>query len=92
MIAHPHLAEDARLLREVLEMPFDGLECYYAKFMPAKEKKWVDIATQKKWIMTGGSDFHGEGKRNNELGCSWVGDETFDFLYERQKENQNAHL
>ena len=92
VVAHPHLINNAQLVKDVLKLPIDGLECYYAKFMPSQEKKWIDIATEKKWVMTGGSDFHGDGKRNNELGCSWVSEDAFNVLYERQKANENAEL
>jgi len=81
ILAHPHLIKRSTTVREMLKMPFDGLECYYARFTLSQQKKWVDIAQQKKWLMTGGSDYHGATKPHSVLGSSWVGKETFDFLY-----------
>jgi len=87
IIAHPHLVTVQSVLQDILKMPFDGIEAYYAKFSPAFEKRWVKLASKKNWMITGGSDFHGELKPLIPLGCSWVGKETFDILYQRYLSN-----
>ncbi|MCC5831865.1 MAG: PHP domain-containing protein [Chlamydiales bacterium] len=81
VIAHPHLIKRRRLIRYILELPFDGIEAYYARFSPQLEREWIQIGIEKKWIITGGSDYHGGNKPFNLLGSSWVGEETFDRLY-----------
>lgn len=81
ILAHPHLLKRSTTIRALLTMPFDGLECYYARLPLDQEKKWLDIARQKKWHITGGSDYHGEIKPRNLLGSSWVGQESFTTLY-----------
>jgi predicted metal-dependent phosphoesterase TrpH len=81
MIAHPHLISNARLLRQLLELPFDGLEVYYARMHPNANQKWVRIAESKGWMMTGGSDFHGAIKPNIPLGASWSSEEAFRKLH-----------
>ncbi len=81
VIAHPHLLKRSTLIRQLLQMPFDGLEGYYARFSPSQEKKWINTAEDKGWLTTGGSDYHGSNKPFNFLGSSWVGKETFDLLY-----------
>jgi 3',5'-nucleoside bisphosphate phosphatase len=81
ILAHPHLLKRSTTIRAMLKMPFDGMECYYARFGPAQEKKWIDLATARQWLITGGSDYHGSFKPNNPLGSSWVGHETFDYFY-----------
>ncbi len=83
IIAHPHLIRRRTLVRYILKMPFDGIEGYYARFPPEVEREWVRIGTEKKWIITGGSDYHGANKPFNLLGSSWVDKETFDQLYAR---------
>ncbi len=82
ILAHPQLLQRSTSVRHLLEMPFDGLEGYYAKIPPDQERKWVEIAKKKNWLITGGSDYHGGVKQQNPLGASWVGKETFEFLYE----------
>jgi len=74
-IAHPHLVKKSSALKELLEMPFDGIECYYGRYSP-QEKKWLGIAKEKGWLISGGSDFHGSVKPHIELGCSWVDEEN----------------
>lgn len=83
VLAHPHLIEPQRLIKKLLELPFDGLEGYYARFAPQEQKRWVKIAQARNWLITGGSDFHGTIKPNNPLGGSWVRDDIFKLLYDR---------
>lgn len=71
-IAHPHLIQNQKILEAVLEMDFDGVECYYGLFHHGQEKKWLNITKKNKWLVSGGSDFHGSIKPNIQLGCSWV--------------------
>ncbi len=80
ILAHPHFIRKGRILDYLLELPLDGLECYYALMQPWQEKPWVTLAAKRKWIATGGSDYHGSVKPHIPLGCSWVGLEIFHLL------------
>lgn len=77
IIAHPHLIKDSRILLDLLKMPFDGIECYYGKFGPSVHERWVKIATRRQWLITGGSDFHGDIKPLLPLGSSWIDEDNF---------------
>ncbi len=81
-LAHPHLLHNAKAMRELLELPFDGIECHYAKFTPDIEKKWVKTAQSKGLLISGGSDFHGEDKHYLPLGSSWVDEESFHKIFQ----------
>lgn len=81
-IAHPHLLEHANRIRELLKLPFDGIECHYAKFPADQEKRWIQAAKERGWLMSGGSDFHGSVKDYIQLGCSWVGEEDFYKIFQ----------
>lgn len=70
-IAHPHLIRNGSTLKELLAMPFDGIECYYS-FYHQHEKRWLQVAKEKGWLASGGSDFHGDIKPHIYLGCSWT--------------------
>lgn len=83
-IAHPQLLEHANKIKELLKLPFDGLECYYAKFPPEQEKRWIRIAKEKGWLMSGGSDFHGSAKPYIQLGSSWVDEESFHKIFQNR--------
>lgn len=80
VLAHPHLLKRSSTIRYALSLPFDGLEGYYAKIPLDQEQKWIDIAKQKGWIVTGGSDYHGSVKPLNILGSSWVTEDAFNAL------------
>lgn len=80
IIAHPHLLKDRSLFSSLLDIKFDGLEGYYGRYLPHHNATWVTFAEKRNWIVTGGSDFHGEIKPQISLGCAWVGEKTFRFL------------
>ncbi len=76
VLAHPHLYRKSSFLKKILQCSFDGIECYYGNLSPAQERPWLELAAQRGWIATGGSDYHGT-RRSVSLGASWVGKETF---------------
>lgn len=81
VIAHPQLIIRKRLLKDLLEMPFDGVEGYYANIPFQEDEIFIKKAKEKGWLITGGSDYHGSIKPNIQLGSSWVNEETFNKLY-----------
>lgn len=83
VIAHPHLIKNTELLNELLKKDFDGIECYYGKFLATAHTRWLKIAKHRNWLITGGSDFHGSAKPNLNLGCSWIAQEPFQAIIER---------
>lgn len=89
VIAHPHLIKNKKIFDEVLDMGYDGIEGYYARFSLREESPWIELAENRGLIVTGGSDFHGKIKPNNPLGASWVREETFQML---EKHFHNASL
>lgn len=90
IIAHPHLIEESQILLDLLRMNFDGIEGYYGRFQPKEQERWVKIGLKKGWIITGGSDFHGDIKPNLSLGNSWVNQETFTILLEHFNKNSTS--
>lgn len=75
VLAHPELINKNRVLRELLTMNFDGIEAYYGRMPKYIADKWLAIAKEKNWLVTGGSDYHGQMKPDFPLGSSWI-DET----------------
>lgn len=76
-LAHPHFMKQGRFLRELLALPFDGLECYYGVLSKIQEAPWLRIAKERQLLATGGSDYHGTYRPHISIGCSWVSEETF---------------
>jgi predicted metal-dependent phosphoesterase TrpH len=88
-IAHPHLIKKRRTLNNLLKLPFDGIEGRYAKMPPSRNKGYIQIAKERRWMICGGSDFHGERAYPVALGDSWTEEETFKKLYQRFAENNS---
>jgi len=88
IIAHPHLIEQPASVHTLLEMNFDGIECFYGNFKAEQNERWIKIADKKGWLKTGGSDFHGNIKPTIALGCSWICQETFDAMQKQYLQNQ----
>ncbi len=80
-IAHPYLIEKKGILKAILKLPFDGIECYYSRLPYEIEKKWLILAQEKGLLISGGSDFHGSIKPHVPLGCSWVDKEKVDAIF-----------
>ena len=78
-IAHPHLIQKNRTLNALLEMDFDGIECHYGNFAADVAQKWITICEEKNWLISGGSDYHGDIKPETRLGKRFV---TWD-LYQK---------
>lgn len=83
VIAHPHFFKYSSTAQRLLTLNFDGIECYYSLTSSALEQPWIDRAKARGWLVTGGSDFHGENKPQVTLGCSWVDGPTFQALQSR---------
>ena len=80
ILAHPHFFKKGSFLRKLLDLPFDGIECYYGNLAKELELPWLKIAKERGLIATGGSDYHGSIKPYISLGCSWVSQHTFELL------------
>jgi predicted metal-dependent phosphoesterase TrpH len=90
VLAHPHFMKKGSFSRQILSLPFDGIECYYAKLAKALELPWLKLAEKKGWIPTGGSDYHGTLKPHISLGCSWVNERVFELLRSKAKREPEA--
>lgn len=82
VIAHPHLIRKPAIVDTLLNLKFDGIECYYGRFQPKEHQRWLKIAEKKGWLVTGGSDFHGTVKPDLPLGSSWINQEKFSKVIE----------
>ncbi|MDR2540056.1 MAG: PHP domain-containing protein [Chlamydiales bacterium] len=81
-LAHPHLLSCSIFIKNLFKLPFDGIECYYAKISSAREKRWIQLAKSKGLLISGGSDYHGSAKSYLPLGCSWVDRDTFFSIFQ----------
>lgn len=87
VIAHPHLLQRSNTVAYLVRLPFDGIEGYYARMPVTRERQWIELAKAHRWMVTGGSDFHGSCKPTIPLGCSWSPPESARKILERAREN-----
>jgi len=75
VLAHPGKLDSAirvlpQLIYELAERKLDGLEIYYPTHSRKAQKKLHNLADRYNLIKTGGSDYHGNNRRNNGLAGS----------------------
>ena len=76
VLAHPILLKKRSLIKKLLELPFDGIECFYANFSASQNGEISYIATKHNLVQTGGSDFHGTVKPHSILGSAYTTEEN----------------
>ncbi len=59
VLAHPVLIRNDTYVKELLDLPFDGVEVYHPKQQGQLEKKYLAMAQERGLLVSGGSDFHG---------------------------------
>jgi 3',5'-nucleoside bisphosphate phosphatase len=87
VIAHPHLFPSIKIVKMLLELPFDGVECLYGNLHPRQCERYVALTLEHHLLITGGSDFHGEVRAGVDLGASCTPPSTFSILWKRYLEN-----
>lgn len=86
ILAHPIYYKKTSI-EEFIELGIDGIESFYPEHKKKFRKKLVKIANKYNLIITGGSDFHDDkkyiGKKNINIGYSYIEDEYISVLLER---------
>lgn len=82
ILAHPHRLPVGPYLKKLLEHDFDGIECFYGSLSRAQCAPFIDECKRRGWLLTGGSDFHGDIRPTIFLGSSWISEESFLVLLE----------
>ncbi len=68
ILAHPGIGTVYRALDRVLRLPFDGIEAYHCKHSPGQVEQFTQLARERGYLISGGSDCHGQAKRKPEMG------------------------
>ncbi|MFZ4772861.1 MAG: PHP domain-containing protein [Chlamydiia bacterium] len=58
-IAHPHVIRPKRLVKKLLDLPFDGIEAHYGIFSKDDNLYFEVMGKHKNLLISGGTDFHG---------------------------------
>jgi len=84
VLAHPGLIWNDDIVKELCDKGIKGIEVFYYYFGPHREENiqcYKNLATEKKLLKTGGTDYHGQVSAI-QLGCQYVPfEEVKDFLY-----------
>lgn len=81
VLAHPgqSLPGEYEFLQQVMSVGIDGVEAYSSYHKSTESKYFADMAQQKKWLFTCGSDFHGKIKPSIPL-CGHGADENMEII------------
>lgn len=77
VLAHPYEYVNENMeeyLSDLLKSSLDGIEVFHPLNKTEGAKILLDIADRYNKLATGGSDYHGAVKKDNDLGCSKVDD------------------
>lgn len=82
VLAHPGLIHHQNLVTDLLDRHpacFEGIEVYYPAHEPYQVEKYRAMAETRGLLMTGGSDFHGEGTSEHapNIGFRGINDELY---------------
>ena len=68
VLAHPIRVKNG-LLKPILNLNFDGIEAIYSKNTPEQTQYFKNIAKEKGWLYTAGSDFHTDHRLDTRHGA-----------------------
>lgn len=71
VLAHPLLISNDEFVRELMQLPFDGIEVWHRKHNKDDNTRYQQIAQEFHLIMTGGSDFHNDAHQLGKFGLEW---------------------
>jgi len=76
ILAHPHTlgvngSSFSYLMSELKEVGFDGLEVFYNSHSQTDEDRLMKIVDKNGFIISGGTDFHGQNKPSIKLGVGY---------------------
>lgn len=64
--SNPH-----RLIAEMVEAGIEGIEAYHPSASAGEAELLLSLARRYRLLVTCGSDFHGDNRKNVTLGCMW---------------------
>ena len=89
VLAHPGWGFHEPLIPQLVAAGLEGLEVYYPDHTPAMQAHFLSLANQHGLLVTGGTDYHGEGFATKAaIGSQYVPPEVVEKLKERYAEKQ----
>lgn len=89
VLAHPGWGFHEGLIPQLVAAGLEGLEVYYPDHTPAMQAHFLSLANQHNLLVTGGTDYHGEGFATKAaIGSQYVPPEVVEKLKERYAQKQ----
>lgn len=85
-MAHPGVTRQPALMATLVGAGLDAVEVYHSDHTPDVTRELQQFATQHGLLVTGGSDFHGDGSRDRPLGRISLPVAEFDRLCTAQRQ------
>jgi predicted metal-dependent phosphoesterase TrpH len=80
-LAHPGYRPQDEIIPAMVEAGMQAIEAYHSSHDTAAQAHYLDLANRYRLLVTGGSDYHGEGTRRSEFfGVTNLPREHFDAL------------
>lgn len=81
VLAHPWSTKNpSAVVERLASVGLAGVECYYGEYATSVQLDLLALAQEFGLLSTGGSDYHGEGVKNVDLGGVYVPRDTVDRL------------
>lgn len=71
VLAHPVLIHDEALVREMMQLEYDGIEVWHRLHNKEDQIRYQHLAKEFCLTMTGGSDFHNDEHQLGHFGLEW---------------------
>ncbi len=82
-LAHPGIGSLMQYFQSLARLPFDGLEAFHTKHSPGQTEQFIVLAKELGWLVSGGSDCHGNTKTTPEMGKIRVPYAYYEAICER---------
>ena len=80
VLAHPHHNLSSGNIRSLVKAGIDGLEVLHPKHKGAQRRELSALAREAGVLMTGGTDFHGEGRGHARIGSIRIATDVVDGI------------
>jgi predicted metal-dependent phosphoesterase TrpH len=80
VLAHPHLNLSSGNIRSLVQTGIDGVEVFHPKLKGSQRRELAALARETGILVTGGTDFHGEGRGPVRIGSIRVALDVVDRI------------
>jgi len=88
VLAHPAVTNRDELIPSFVVAGLDGIEVYYPKHSQTTVKYYEGLAQKHNLLMTGGSDAHGQAKKDTFIGKTRIPSELVEKMKKKLTENR----